>query len=429
MFDPEDADDNDQEPIDPREIRFKLPSNRMKTIVENKYVPDPPTEQYISKTHVQFEAALKQLINSDSHLPMPQAMRNLSRAGLLFMKSLAANPAVIVKPADKGLGLTVLNRSWYDTELARQLSDQTTYRTAVGLRKKLQPAIKKIAGTARDLGMMSDKQHQFVCNKWSDQTSQLPNLYLLPKLHKLPLTGRPIVSSHSYITTPASVWLDYFLQPLVRQYIPTVLTDSRQLVNRIESTTITDPHCTLTTADVNSLYPSIPIVAGIAAVRTFLETICNITDPKQVSVICDLLELVLKNNYFRANGITYKQLQGTAMGTPCAVVLANIYMFMEFDRPLRVSLGAAVLLYGRFIDDIVIITSHLAVDTLHHTMATTNPAVTLTITSSPRRCEFLDLVIRKGHDSIRRECWIYRYTKRHSTCTYTSLGVHSTPAL
>lgn len=385
LFEP----DDDRNPI-VLESRFRLPSKSLEFMVASKYSSDPwlSIEKYIQQTRSLFYKALQQHV--------PQGLRNISRSGLLFIKSLAANPAVIVKPADKGLGLTVLNRDWYDRELDRQLNDRETYIHVPVLRAKLSAPIKQIAKTALQLGMMTQQQHTYVCKKWNDETSQLPNLYLLPKLHKTPVTGRPIVSSHSYITTPASVWLDYFLQPLVREHIPTVLTDSKQLVNRIESTIINDPNCTLSTADVNSLYPSIPIKAGIAAVRMFLQLHCKITDQNRVNTICSLLKLILENNYFKANRKLYKQIKGTAMGTPCAVVFANIYMFMTFDKPLRIQLGEHVRLYGRFIDDIIIITSHLAENTLHHTMNAANPVVTLAIKSSPRRCEFLDLVIYKG---------------------------------
>ncbi len=83
------------------------------------------------------------------------------------------------------------------------------------------------------------------------------------------------------------------------------------------------------------------------------------------------------------------------MGTPCAVVFANIYMYITFDKRLLEELGPSVLLYGRFIDDIFIVTSQTTTDSLHRAMNETNPTITLSITSSPCRSEFLDLVICK----------------------------------
>jgi hypothetical protein len=71
-------------------------------------------------------------------------------------------------------------------------------------------------------------------------------------------------------------------------------------------------------------------------------------------------------------------------------------MFVTFDQPLLARLRTAVLFYGRFIDDILIVTTGTAEPELHRLMSTTNRSITLAIQSSPRRAEFLDLVVRKG---------------------------------
>jgi hypothetical protein len=263
---------------------------------------------------------------------------------------------------------------------------------------KLQQVITKIAKLAVNSKLMTKQQCRFVTQKQTDETSQLPNLYLLPKLHKTPITGRPIVSSHSYITTPASKWLDWFLQPLVRTFINTVITDTRQFINRIESTRISIDSCLLTTADVTSLYPSIPTRDGIVAVESFLRDTCKIGNETHIRQISDLFRFVLNNNYFNANKRTYRQIKGTAMGTPCAVVFANIYMFVTFDSPLlqRMQPTISVMLYGRFIDDICLVTAGISDTELHRLMSNVNPKISLSIQSSPRRAEFLDLVIYKG---------------------------------
>lgn len=376
----------DHKSADPK---FKVNQSGMNWVLEQYATsPSPAIERYTQLTEQRFTTEL--------HKHVIPKQRNISMRGIEFIRSLARNANLIIKPADKGLGITILDRAWYDKELLRQVTDTTTYRVALPKPPKLHQQLLKLVKPALKSHLMTERQHAYVTRKWNDDTSKLPNLYLLPKLHKTPVTGRPIVSSHSYITTPVSMWLDHILQPFVRKHIPTVLTDSRDLIHRIESTPITDPHCLLTTADVGSLYPSIPTNDGISAVASFLREICKMGNDKHISIICQLFEFVLTQNYFNANGNTYRQIKGTAMGTPSAVVFANIYMFMTYDQPLLLIIKPHVVLYSRFIDDVFVVTSGLPPTKLHGLMNRTNRKITLSIQSSPSSVDFLDLVIHKG---------------------------------
>jgi hypothetical protein len=98
-------------------------------------------------------------------------------------------------------------------------------------------------------------------------------------------------------------------------------------------------------ADVTSLYPSIKHKFGILAVRNVLIDLGASTDI--IELISDLLFWVLTNNYLSFNNELYRQIDGTAMGTPVAVCYANIVLYyMERD------LVDGFNLYHRYIDDI-----------------------------------------------------------------------------
>jgi hypothetical protein len=87
----------------------------------------------------------------------------------------------------------------------------------------------------------------------------------------------------------------------------------------------------LVTADVPSLYPSIPHEDGLRALHTKLEE----REDKTVSSesLISLAEFVLKNNYFEFNSDVYCQISGTAcMGTKFAPPYACI--FIDCERSL-----------------------------------------------------------------------------------------------
>lgn len=43
---------------------------------------------------------------------------------------------------------------------------------------------------------------------------------IIPKIHKTPMVGRPITASHSYTTTPITVFVHKLVKPLIN--MPTV---------------------------------------------------------------------------------------------------------------------------------------------------------------------------------------------------------------
>jgi hypothetical protein len=228
-------------------------------------------EEYISRTQKLFgEIRLSHLIR-----------RNLPRNSLSLIKKMSAHPDLVFKPADKNLGITILRRDWYETEMKRQLADTSTYKLAPFSSFSLMNIKSKIENILRSK-VFSVSVKKFIWEN-PDIKPRACAFYGLPKIHKLKpdldlnqmlqkLTCRPIVSCPSFITTPLSKWVDAVLQPLVIE-LPTVVKDSKSFINIIESFTV-PPHlrdsCVLLTADISSLYTMIPTDDGIRKMEKFL---------------------------------------------------------------------------------------------------------------------------------------------------------------
>jgi hypothetical protein len=116
-----------------------------------------------------------------------------------------------------------------------------------------------------------------------------------------------------------------------------------------------------------------------------------------IELISKALEIVLNNNYFQACGTTFLQKIGTAMGTPAAVVFANIFMFM-LERPVLARHKALILYYKRLLDDIFIIVKEgsMNLETIRHSLNVMHPAIKLEFSSSATSVDFLDITIFKG---------------------------------
>ena len=106
------------------------------------------------------------------------------------------NKSIIIKPSDKNLGLVIMDLAWYEEECFNQLlGDKQTYQELSKeevhkfcLRAKT--LIKHIVDKYRQ--DLSNKEIDFLLSKLDN--FEIPNFYIIPKLHKNPIVGRPIVA-------------------------------------------------------------------------------------------------------------------------------------------------------------------------------------------------------------------------------------------
>ena len=223
--------------------------------------------------------------------------------------------------------------------------------------------------------------------------------YILLKLHKNPVVGRPIVSSIGTITFNASRYLDHILQPLMKSSF-SFIRNSTDLVTRLEATPF-PTSATLCSADVVNLYPSIDLHDGLRMLHIALHISPFRID--NIPLLMDLAQFILFNNYLSFDDQVYLQLQGTAMGTPFAVTFACIYMSMLEIETLRLCRSTDTssfippILLCRFIDDIFsVFQDPISAALFFNTFNTLRPSIKLTFDITSPSHSFLDLTIFKG---------------------------------
>jgi len=152
---------------------------------------------------------------------------------------------------------------------------------------------------------------------------QPPKLYGLPKLHKPGIPMRPIVSFCWSPTYQLSKYLTTILQPLTDKS-RRKLQSTENFIDAIKTVQIPDDY-KLVSFDMKSLFTSIPLQLGLQSTKTAIQ---QFTTELQLPTedIMDLLNLCLTSTCFQYNGKHYKQLHGTAMGSPVSVVVAEIVM-------------------------------------------------------------------------------------------------------
>jgi hypothetical protein len=160
----------------------------------------------------------------------------------------------------------------------------------------------------------------------------------------------------------------------------------------------------LFTADVESLYPSINIADGLVQLRLALKlynnkhTDENEFDDEEIDYIIALTTWVLNNNYFEFGTNTiWKQIRGTAMGTPVAVTFACIYLGMLEREAFNAMPEFPFKMYKRYIDDIFgIPKSKELLEQFISILNNLRPTIKITTETSNSQINFLDITIFKG---------------------------------
>jgi hypothetical protein len=171
-----------------------------------------------------------------------------------------------------------------------------------------------------------------------------PIFFGLPKVHKKPIKLRPVVSCVNSFTSVFSNWLDYRMKQLLH-LIPSYIMDSRDLLKELRSLTI--PNCAkLFTTDATAMYTNITLEYG-------LEALGNLIPPHLPSALfLTTLEIVMSNNIFTFGDTFWRQLHGTAMGTPAAPLYSILSFGHHENTAILPKFTRNLFYYKRFIDDV-----------------------------------------------------------------------------
>jgi hypothetical protein len=269
---------------------------------------------------------------------------------------------IVIKPADKNLGLTILDPETYFEICIKHLSDSSTYLQIPNtfIENRFNAIWLKLENILRNNRQITSLDNSNIYTKLAKSILQLKGspllriapFYCLPKLHKSSetLIGRPIVSAPNTITYHASKYLDLLFQPILKKF-STICLSSFNFINEIAELNeklIIQSDTVILCADIASLYPSIPIDFGLDCFkRLFIKNNLFGISNLEFGLAWDLLNFILNNNYITFNNTLYKQIKGTAMGTPVAVAYSN-FVLLEMESMVN----SNSIFYKRYIDDL-----------------------------------------------------------------------------
>ena len=320
------------------------------------------------------------------------------REATRFTKDPATNtykpPRIVVCNADKNLGLTIVDYDWFHKECVRQLGDEKYYRvlrTETAL-TRIHGAFARLTNWVSDHTAKNSPAYKFLLSRPpTHKDHRTPSFYVIPKVHKPKLVGRPITPAHRFMFGPACDFITKTLHPIA-SLVPEILRDSTQLVLELdeigEHRALPElyPHeeIYLVTGDVESLYTNIPRDVCFSLLRLL----------PIPAVALELLAMVFDHAIVRFDRTYYVQHEGFPMGISPAPDVANLFMWLL----IRQGIGpppAALLLYRRLIDDLFIIWrgDRAQLDAYLNSMNRLHKNIRITWTVSRTSVAFLDLEI------------------------------------
>ncbi|KAL2077005.1 hypothetical protein ACEWY4_027398 [Coilia grayii] len=325
---------------------------------------------------------------------------NLEHKEIEALKQLQMNHSIVIKPADKGNSIVIMDRTQYIWEGLRQLNNSDHY-------KKLEKPIyfttinlvKNILDNLVKEGYLNIKQRLYLLG---NTTPRSRRFYLLPKIHKpkdkwsipyLIPPGRPIVSDCGSETYEIAEYLEYYLNPLSQKH-PSYLKDTYHFIEKLNQITVPSK-AFLFTIDIDSLYTNIETKLGLQAIRKCFQKFPDKKRPD--NYLLQLLEISLTRNDFEFDGQFYLQVKGTAMGKRFAPSYANIFM-ADWEESALNNTPLKPLHFFRFLDDIwgVWSNSREDFDTFANYLNTYTDSIKIKHTIHPTEVNFLDTITYKG---------------------------------
>ena len=310
---------------------------------------------------------------------------------------------IIIKPADKNIGITIFDVNTYIEIIEENLKDSKTYKVLEV--NPLQACCKKLKALLKNLldnKKISTENH----NKMIPKVPRIGLFYGLPKLHKKTFSIRPIVSQIDHPTRQINIFLHNQLQRINQRAI-TALPNSYELTHILKQIEY-KPEIILISFDIVNLYTNIPTKFGIKNILEIYRGKEKDIDSLTLNI---LLHNVLSQNIFEFNKKYYTQIQGTAMGSCLAPTYAGCILRNLEEKWLNATkFKNYIILFKRYVDDIFILYNDIDKNKdefIKEFKEVYNP-LKLTVETNKNKINFLDTTIELNHIDKKIEYRMYK---------------------
>ena len=382
-------------------------------------------------------------------------MDNLSHAEREALAELKLAKDIVIKEADKGSSLIIMDKEFYRDKLVLEDHLQTSTYNIVDPIADFRVMLDLKSLMLKHKNCLTSKEFTYITN-FEHQTA---NFYVLPKIHKnkqiidqikqqnaeyiqmnppSDLKGRPIIAGPNAQTRHLSELLHLILAPLVKE-LPSYIKDDWDFLRKLPHQI--DFDCELVTCDIVGLYTNISLDLGTAAIKFWTERSRHLIPSRFTNeFILEAAQFILTNNYFWFDEVLFHQVFGTAMGTIFAPDYACLSVgFLEVTKlypelHLHYDLPTCELLiksFFRYLDDgFVPLPKVVDINGFKRILNNLDPNIQYTLEPasftvskegmSSQNINFLDIkIIFHSNGSIETDIY-YKETNSHQYLNYNS---------
>ena len=229
---------------------------------------------------------------------------------------------------------------------------------------------------------------------------------------------RPIVSFCGSPTYQLSKHLTTILKPLTDESRHK-LQSTESFIDAIKTVQVPDDH-KLVSFDVKSLFTNIPLQLALDCTETAINN-STLQLPLPTNDLMDLLNLCLTSTYFQYNGKHYKQLHGTAMGSPASVVVAEI-VIQNIEEQALATYKRTIPLWLRYVDDTFTGVHKDQIDDFHERLNRQNAHIQFTKEIEENgKLPFLDCLVTRDNNHLRTTVYNLHILTDYLTNALTTL--------
>ena len=258
------------------------------------------------------DTCISKIIEEISDLKIQDEEQNIKPEEIMALNELSKNSELVVKKADKGSSIVIMDKEDYIFECHRQLKNDQHYKTLEEpIFSDTARQITELLSELKSLSVITEKQFNYLkpC-----ENPRARRFYTLPKIHKpadkwtvpgkIP-AGRPIVSDCNSESEKVAEFIDDFIKSKATKH-PSYIKDTYNFVETIQQLEI-PKDALLITLDVESMYTNILHEKGLEAIENAFED--HEKDAK-FHAIMKLLEISLKYNDFEFDNEYFLQICG-----------------------------------------------------------------------------------------------------------------------
>ena len=272
---------------------------------------------------------------------------------------------VVFRETDKNLGLCAIGNSWYKNEVTRQVTNPHMYQSItkerhhelmsslrtdlLGFKPRLKywkPAFKSLFRKLED----ADTAALYF----------LPKFYVIPKIHKDPVVGRPIVPNNQGVLALISGFAHECLFPLTVGS-PTIANNTMEVIREAEKISWPNNESSpnhrieLITADISDMYNNIKLdMVRNVWNKCLVSKLSPLFNQIELSFIFACVSALFTHSCFTALDTIYIQTIGIAMGTLAAPTITNLTIFgleLFILEKLSNVLSLELIIFKRYLDD------------------------------------------------------------------------------